>query len=912
MAAVHAPTGRAEQLRRMSDLAEMAARGTRQVVFLSGPAGIGKTTLVEALTSGLSGYRQVAVEGAPGERLIEFAAANRLLQTLRAGAGGGRTQQKIPGDSTVLTAGGALIEAVDDFKADQPLVLLVEDAHHVDTGSLRAFGFMLLRMPEERVLTVVNTEHVHQSRKDMGFVRDRPGTTHIELTGLTRAETRDVLAAMSPVPVSASRLAVVHRWSAGNPLYLRALVHAATTGGLLPENPAHGPVPPSLTQIVQDWSTSFPSDSTCALQALAVLGAPADLPVLQRLTGSSTVTDAVEPLIREGAARWLAVGSGHERIALIHAGQGDALYAGIPAAQRKRLHRRAADVLAPPEHWRHRIAAAESYDAELAQQLRAEVGTELSQGDSSLAAQYLLGIAEVDPDGAARSTALLRAVRLLVVSGHYQLALTHAPRVLATAAGPERSEVLGFLEVARGHDAGAAEYLRMARRGYGSDEESAGRTSAELASVQGSLGIGRQAVQAAQYAIAHSSDPSVVGQAQSVIAFASALLSGPAEALRTLSHLRENPTEVSVHDLGSLACRGILRGLSGQLHGALGDLTVVSRRKTPGVARRNDFGAVIHAVAARMLLGELTEAHRMLSLALDEAQTMGRETDFAVLHSISASLAALQGRWSTAQEDLAEVRSIEAASDFSGPYFHLVQSASTVAFARQEWHAVVDPLARVLHEPAHRGRARIYAVWALPQLGVASARLGEADAAEDVAARLDQLESHSALTAVCTAWVRGNASAARHDHRAALRHLRDGLAVSSDGGEPALHRAMLRCDYGRLLIESGDANEAVRQLTQASAKLREMGAAPLEAQCGELLRRTDSTAGISGAQRLWVSLTDREQDVAKLVGQGWTNKEIARELYVTTKTVEYHLRHIYGKAGMENRRQVRDMVQMLR
>lgn len=189
----------------------------------------------------------------------------------------------------------------------------------------------------------------------------------------------------------------------------------------------------------------------------------------------------------------------------------------------------------------------------------------------------------------------------------------------------------------------------------------------------------------------------MVGQAQSVIAFASALLSGPAEALRTLSHLRENPTEVSVHDLGSLACRGILRGLSGQLHGALGDLTVVSRRKTPGVARRNDFGAVIHAVAARMLLGELTEAHRMLSLALDEAQTMGRETDFAVLHSISASLAALQGRWSTAQEDLAEVRSIEAASDFSGPYFHLVQSASTVAFARQEWHAVVDPLARVLH-----------------------------------------------------------------------------------------------------------------------------------------------------------------------------------------------------------------------
>ncbi|MFF4845488.1 helix-turn-helix transcriptional regulator [Streptomyces collinus] len=900
--------GRTGQLRQMSEIAERAARGNRQILFLCGPLGIGKTTLLEALAAGLAGFRQAQLQGTPGERLIEYAVANRLLQILR--AEGWNEGKRIRADSAVLSAGGALIAAVDDFKAGHPLLLVLEDAHHADAASLQALGFMLLRMPHDRLLTVVTTEHAHQTRREMGLVQDQPGAIQIDVSGLTRAETRDFLATTSAAPVSASRLSVVHRWSGGNPLYLRALTRATGADGLLPENPAHGTVPPSLAQIVRDWSISFPPEGTRVLQALAVLGTPADLPVLQRVTGSSTLLDDVEPLITEGAAQWIVTGGGQGRIALMHAGQRDALYASTPLGERKRLHRSAAAVLDPPDRWRHQIAAAETYDPELARQLWQAVAIELHQGIPSLAAEYLLGIAEVDPDAESRTTALLRAVRLLVLSGHYQTALSHAPRVTATAAGPERSEVLGLLEIARGHDAGAAEYLHMARRGY-SDDENTGRASAELASVQASLGLGRQAIKSARHAIAHSTDPTVLGQAHSVISFASALLGGPAEGLRTLSHLRDNPTDVAVHDLGSLACRGILRGLTGQLHSALRDLTVASRRKAPHLARRNDFGAVVHAVGCHLVLGAFTEASRMLSLGLDEAQTTGRVNDFVVLHGMSAALASFQGRWEAAREDLAEVRAVAEASDFVGPYFHLAQASSVLALAQQDWRMVIESLADVVRQSSHCDRVRVYRLWCLPQLGVAYARRGQADAADGIAARLEDLQSYGALPRVCTAWVRGNASATRGDLHAALRHLRDGLAVDSDGGEPALHRALLRRDYGRLLIDCGDPNEATRQLSQASARFREMGAAPLEAQCAELMRRTDNAARMTRAQRFWESLTDREQDVCKLVGQGWTNKEIARELYVTTKTVEYHLRNIYGKADVANRRQVRDLVQML-
>jgi DNA-binding NarL/FixJ family response regulator len=910
MTTAPALVGRTEHLHRLSERAEQAARGERQAVFLSGPVGIGKTAIVEAFRAGLSGFRQVRVAGTPGERLIEFAAVNRLLQVLRGEQCGADDQ--VAADCTVLAAGGVLIAALDDFNGGRPMLLVVDDAHHLDAASLQTLGFVMLRMTGDRMLAVLNTEHAYETRRGMGFVRDQPGVTQIDVGGLTGAETRDFLTAMGIVSVSPSRLAVVHRWSAGNPLYLQALVRPAVPDGLLPENPAHGSVPPSLTHIVHDWARTFPADSTRVLEALAVLGAPADLPVLQCMTGSSTLPEDIEPLITGGAIAWVSTGSGSERIALIHQGQQDALYAGLPLSKRKRFHRAAAAALDPPERWRHQIAATETYDAALARQLGAAVHAELTQGEASRAAQYLLGISEVDPDAAARNAALLRAVRLLVASGQYQLALAQASRVLATAAGPERAEALGLLELARGRDAGAAEYLLTAWHGYAGDEEDAGRAAMELSAVQISLGLARQAVQAAQSAVADSSDPSVIGQAQSVLTYASAMLSGPAEALLHLSHLRENPADASVHDLSSLAVRGVLRGLTGQLHAALGDLTVVSRRRSPDhLAQRGGFGAVIHAAACHILLGGWTEARRMLSLAFDEAQILGRETDFAMLHCFSAWLAGFQGRWSTAEEELAEAGSLAAVSDFSGPYYHLVQASAAVAFARQDWRGVIDPLARVIDEPAHRERARVYRLWSLPMLGVARARRGDADAADEMASVLEELAFHGAVAAVCAAWVRGNASAARHDLHAALRHLRDGLAVSSDGGEPMLHRALIRFDYGRLLIESGQGDEAARQLTQAAGALREMGAAPLEAQCVELLERTDSAVKASRAERFWAVLTDRERDVAKLVGQGWTNKEIAQELYVTTKTVEYHLRNIYGKGDVENRRQVRDLVQTL-
>ncbi|MEU8934298.1 AAA family ATPase [Streptomyces sp. NPDC048409] len=902
--------GRTEYLQQLSELARRAARGQRQVVFLAGPVGIGKTAITDAFAAVLNGFRQVHLAGMPGERLIGFAAVNRLLYALRGGRRGGGDE--VPSDAPVMAAGGALLNAVDDL-GGRPLLLVVDDAHQIDLVSLQALAFMLLRMPGDRLLAVVNTEHAYETRRDMGFVRDQPGITQLDVGGLTGEETRDFLTAMGVAPVSCSRLAAAQRWSAGNPLYLRALIRPAGLDRLPPENPAHEPIPPSLTQVVQEWVGTFPPGSIRVLEALAVLQAPAGLPVLRHMTDSTSLLEDIEPLIKEQVAAWTSAGAGDERIVLNHQGQQDALYAGIPRARRMRLHRAAAEVLEPPEHWRHQIASTEAYDGALARSLHAAAGTELDHGDPVRAAQYLLGISKVDPDAGARGAGLLQAVRLLGVSGHYQPALALAPRVQATEAGPGRAEALGLLELARGHDAGAAEHLLQAWRGYGDDDEQASRAAMELSAVQAALGLGRQAAHTAQFAVAHSADPAVIGQAQSVLTYTRALLAGPADALLYVSHLRENPADVPLCDLGCLALRGILRNMTGQLHAALSDLTVAFRRGcTDALVRRGGFSVIVHAAVCHIMLGGWAEARRLLSLGFDEAQTVGREADLVVLHSLSAMLAGFQGRWSTAQQDLDEARALVAASDFSGPHFHLTESEAALAFVRQDWRAVVESFTRALEDPSNRERAGIYRIWSLPLLGVAQARLGDTEAAEAAAAGLDDLAPYGALAAVCAAWVRGNAAAACHDSHAALRLLRDGLAISSYGGEPVLLRTMLRCDYGRYLIEDGQGGEAERQLTQAAEAFREMGADALEAPCIRLLERIDSAIPVSRAERFWDELTDRERDVAQLVGQGWTNKEIARELYVTMKTVEYHLRNIYVKGDAQNRRQVRDLVQMLK
>ncbi|MFD5571220.1 helix-turn-helix transcriptional regulator [Streptomyces cadmiisoli] len=126
-----------------------------------------------------------------------------------------------------------------------------------------------------------------------------------------------------------------------------------------------------------------------------------------------------------------------------------------------------------------------------------------------------------------------------------------------------------------------------------------------------------------------------------------------------------------------------------------------------------------------------------------------------------------------------------------------------------------------------------------------------------------------------------------------------------------LHRALLEYAHGRVLHRMGLATEAARWFDEARQRLRRMRARPFLERCADDI---PAPSRVPSGTRSTVSgrpfrLTDRERDIAHLIGRGLTNKEIASELFVSPKTVEYHLSHIYEKFGLGNRRELRDRVQ---
>jgi ATP/maltotriose-dependent transcriptional regulator MalT len=124
--------------------------------------------------------------------------------------------------------------------------------------------------------------------------------------------------------------------------------------------------------------------------------------------------------------------------------------------------------------------------------------------------------------------------------------------------------------------------------------------------------------------------------------------------------------------------------------------------------------------------------------------------------------------------------------------------------------------------------------------------------------------------------------------------------------DPFLERALTHHAYGRLLRAKGHRQQAVTQLRTAHQLLSSVGAEPF-------LVRVDAdleAAGIRATDRTrrsTLELTDREHDVAVLVAQGMSNPEVAEQLYISRKAVEYHLRNTYGKLGITSRKELRSV-----
>ncbi|HEV3291014.1 MAG TPA: LuxR C-terminal-related transcriptional regulator, partial [Streptosporangiaceae bacterium] len=218
---------------------------------------------------------------------------------------------------------------------------------------------------------------------------------------------------------------------------------------------------------------------------------------------------------------------------------------------------------------------------------------------------------------------------------------------------------------------------------------------------------------------------------------------------------------------------------------------------------------------------------------------------------------------------------------------------------------MADALVPWLDDAALDGRSRAYAVLWRPLLAEGLIGSGQTERAAAVLHQLRANGGQVSYVRTALAWLDGWLAEQQGDPEEARQSYAHG--EDADAQSPVF-TARLMLAHGRLLRRTGNRREAVERLRRANELYTELRAAPFLARTEEELAACHLPAPRAAKQSVF-SLTSRETEVAHLVGKGLSNPEVAAELFISRKAVEYHLGNIYAKCGLQGRQELRRYVE---
>jgi DNA-binding CsgD family transcriptional regulator len=907
--------GRQQELASLQESLDRARDGGPGVVFVEGPPGIGKTALVSRFVRTATDVRVLRAAGEEFERDLPFGVVEQLLaevdgepvgdQPPAAAAGAG-------GMADPVLAGARLIGVLDGLQRQQPVVLFVDDAQWADDASLQALAFAFRRLRAHRVLGVVVTrDRVAELLPDcLRRVRTSEIGSQVTVGGLTADNLTRLSARLRTVPLSRRAAARLHEHTLGMPLHALALLEELPPeSGWDPTRPL--PAPRSFAMLVLGRLARSSKETERLVVATAVLGGSGPIDLVARLAQVDDplpfLDDAIGArLLVEHASsteRWVAVPH-----PLIHA----AVYGDLRPARRSALHARAATLVQDERAaLRHRVAAASRPDAALAGEVAAAAQLPVVTGGWA-AADALTAAARLSPARRDRERHLLDAVEQMLLSGRTAEACALAPMLRDFSEGARRRLALGELALVTESTAIAEDLLAGAWQQCDASEEPdvAARIAVQLATAAQLRGAGEAAATWARRALAvdaatasglHAGDLLLLG-----LGLSGQAANGDAPPKPAPRSPSPGDTSAAGHPaaLDGLVGHGIARLWSGDRAGARDELAVaVALYRQHGAGPVQFYLLGLAGLAeAEYRLGSWEQALRHCDLAIAAAEDADQRSLLVPLHAVSALPRAGRGEWDLAQEHAWSAA--EGAVTRSDPWTvgWAASAHAAVAAARGDAPAVLAAVQPILQlRPSGCLDTVGILPWHEPYLDalVESGRLDEAEPvlaayraqAEDRADPTLLTVSHRLLGRVAAA--RGDPSEAENAYAIALDH-------AQRCPEP-FQRARLELAYGGLLRRQGRRAKAAVQLRSARERLSALGAAPDLDRCDRELRAcglSRATAATPG------QLTNQERTVTRLVAAGCSNREIAHQLVVSVKTIEFHLGNVFSKLGVRSRGQL--------
>lgn len=905
--------GRRDEIRQLNEAAGQARQARPSVVQVLGSAGMGKTSLLREwlADSAMQDFIVLRATADPSERDLAFGVIEQLLLRVPAGL---RQRLSVPPESqagAVPSAVGArLLAVVGAIEATGPVALVIDDAHWADLPSLQALGFVLRRLEADAVVTVLAIREEEAPLMDLRrLTGGRQPEYMIPLRGLDEHEVGE-LAARRQLPLSRVAVSRLRAHTAGSPLYTTMLL------GQL----AHGTdgstdfltTPPSLAGTVRRQLALLPPPSRRLVEAAAVLDARLPLAVVARLAGVEDAAAALEPALTGGWLHWWP-GESSTPVAVHHALQRDAIYAAMSPTDRRAMHAAAVALVDADTSWRHRVAAADPGDTGLAEELEQEAKRQAAKGSLERAATLLLWASDLAPLGREREQFVLSAMVHLQTAFNFARAESLVDQVQRCSPSALRGTVLGWQATLRGEvQAAEALFAEALRAPQGPTTEAMIMARLGLGQVYTWHGRGQEGV-AAGRELLRSGDLSHWSTVLAHYVWISGeiALHGPRSGLTLLQKIAGLPSkgrEVQARDAFLLAQRALWRTMDGAFQDAVEDATCALRAfPHSGTASLEDVAYYARCVA-QFFLGDWTEAAVDAERAIAAADAAHKSWSYAPTRTGAALVAAARGEFERAQSLIQEIEQVSRAY---GPEQYVVYSAmaaAALAQARGDRHQLMDAVEPLLTQPM-TGWIIGYRNWWLPLLVealIAADRLPEAEQALTELAEQSRATPHLRIE---HARLAGSIAAARGDLERAASHHEQALAEPmATRPAPPLSRALLEQSYGMVLRRLGRRTAAGTWLRRAAQHYEALGATPYLERCTHALEALGAASHGAGRD-LPERLTDRELDIARLVARGLTNNEIAAKLFISAKTVEYHLGNTYLKLGLNGRRQLRDRIQ---
>ena len=899
--------GRAAELARVAEVISRVEAGQPWLVAIEGDPGVGKTALARRCLAEAADLRVLSARADQAEADLDFGIVDQLLR-----AAGGTVPTATPnGTASSFSVGAGLLKVVGEQQAAAVLAIVIDDLQWADRKSVEALTFMLRRLSVDPVIAIVTYRRPSDRLDDAAqrLLLSVENRLFIPLGGLSQEEVASLAAALRTGALDDEAAAWLYQHTGGHPLYLRTLLSEGFDFD--PRALGRPALPRTLAAAVADHLRVLPAETRVILEMLSVLNLRMPLAQVGQAAEVGSPSAAIEPAAASGLVDWWPEEPSCP-VAIRHPLVRDAIYAGITATRRRMLHARAASVVNESASWEHRVAALDRPDEDLAAQLERLAAQETAGGHLALAATHLQWASDISPERADRERRLLTAaLHLMLAEESRGLALCQA--VEESAPSALRSCVLGTMAFSSGRLAEAerwfSEALAAARDDPGS-RQLAAMIANRLAGTYTLLGNGEKVMTFGRQALEGGYlDAAAASQTRTLIAIGASQVAGPHAALAELGHLDADAMRVGPVDVDGLSFRGVFRLLAGDLDQAVTDMTASLKLARRGATLTLGLRAYFYLALAQYLAGAWDDVLLTAEQGFSAAAIHSRRYELPLLHLAAGCVPA--GRGEAAEAERHAVLSEEAAAslDYGQERLYAAMMRALVCQASGDYLGMADALGHWRDQETLDGRSRVYAVLWRPLLVEGLVGSGQL---EQAAAVLDALRADGGQAGYLQQaldWLDGWLAEQRGDpDQARDIYARGGDAAST---QSPVYAARLQLAYGRLLRRTGQRRLAVECLRRASDLYQALRAEPFIARTEEELAACH-LPGSPAKKRSVLALTSRETEVAHLVGKGMSNPEIAGELFVSRKAVEYHLGNIYAKCGLNGRQQLRRFVEQWR